>query len=346
MQSLGTALRHPLKAPHMSAQDPAREPASNSAWVRTLYLRIRITPLFRNDTALIALPVRMQPAQQKVTSKKSCLRCRSRKRKCDRAFPKCSLCMRYIPQPFPRLCIGCVAYRIRLTWCRLQQDCKYTGSTPPEPTRALSKHGPGLATCLAPSDIKADIENNLSGSSPADIAAKYLSNIHPWFPIVSDLGLSNKFSTSWKDGTVEHTLLYFTMLLLISEPESIHDSDILPLNLQLAYLLSKRWTASLEAAGLNSLDLIRSRLFLTLFEAGHGLYPATYISFGAVLGAAEAFNDYSGYKCSITRSSDEATAEEHCVVNSALAIIDRLVMTPYSPSLYSWVMNRAGLRRL
>ncbi|KAI9933144.1 hypothetical protein MW887_007615 [Aspergillus wentii] len=207
---------------------------------------------------------------------------------------------------------------------RLQQDCKYVGSTPPGSTRDLSEPKPGLAAGLAPQDVKADIENNLSGFSPAEIAANYLSQLHPWFPIVSESKISNGISTTWKDATVERTLLYFTMLLLISEPEGEQDNEILSPKLQLAYLFCKRWTVLLEAAGSNSLDLIRSRLVLTLFEVGHGLYPAAHISFGAVLGAVEAFNDHSEYNASITSSSDEGIEEEY-VVTSALAIIDRFM---------------------
>lgn len=96
----------------------------------------------------------------------------------------------------------------------------------------------------------------------------------------------------------------------------------------------------LEAAGLNSLDLIRSRLVLTLFEVGHGLYPAAFISFGAVVGATEAFNDYSTrYKVSITRSFDGGIAGEERVVTSALAIVDRLVIAIYSSAM-SRVISR------
>lgn len=204
----------------------------------------------------------------------------------------------------------------------------------------MSEHEPGLATGLAPPDVKADIENHLSGFSPAEIVAKYLSNLHPWLPIISDSRISNEFSISWEDTTVECALLYSTMLLLISEPESVQDNDILSPKLQLAYLSIKRWTVLLEAAGLNSLDLIRSRLVLTLFEVGHGLYPAAFISFGAVVGATEAFNDYSTrYKVSITRSFDGGIAGEERVVTSALAIVDRLVIAIYSSAM-SRVISR------
>lgn len=124
---------------------------------------------------------------------------------------------------------------------------------------------------------------------------------------------------------MECTLLYFTVFLLVSEPESVQNNGILSPDLKLAYIKSKRWTVLLEVAGSNSWDLIRSRLILTLFEVGHGLYPAACISFGAVIGAAEALNRYSDYKDSMTRPSDEEIAEA-CAVTSAIVIMDRLVM--------------------
>jgi len=115
------------------------------------------------------------------------------------------------------------------------------------------------------------------------------------------------------------------VFLLFSEPESVQNNDIPSPDLKLAYIKSKRWTVLLEAAGSNSLDLIRSRLVLTLFEVGHGLYPAACISFGAVIGAAEALNGHSDHNSLMTRPSDEEIAEA-CVVTSVLVIIDRLVI--------------------
>ncbi|KAH8586621.1 hypothetical protein B0O99DRAFT_644030 [Bisporella sp. PMI_857] len=253
----------------------------------------------------------MDSRRQQHMARRSCLRCRSQKRKCDREFPKCSVCI------------------------RLEKDCKYAEPISPQSMTASPKHKPGLTVGLAPPDVKAEIAKSLSGFNPEDIVTKYLSSLHPWLPIIPDSRLSNGISASWEDATVDFTLLGFTIHLLISEPEVVQGDDSLSPKLHLAYLFCKSWTALLEAAGLNSLDLIRSKLVLTLFEVAHGLYPAAFISFGAVIGAADAFTDYNGCNVSMARSTNKGTVEEECMISSAIAITDRYITVENSkwPSL-------------
>ncbi|PVH74506.1 hypothetical protein DL98DRAFT_499702 [Cadophora sp. DSE1049] len=240
----------------------------------------------------------MDSQRREPMARRSCLQCRNQKRKCDKAFPKCSVCT------------------------RLKKDCNYAESTAPLSTTASLERKPGG---LAPPDVKAEIVKSLSSFSPEDIFTKYLSNIHPWLPTIPDSRLSNGFPASWEDSTVDFTLLGFTLHLLMTEPEIAQSDGSLSPKLHMAYLFSKSWTALIEAAGLNSLDMIRSKLVLTLFEVAHGLYPAALISFGAVIGAADAFTHHNGCDISIARSADEGTVEEECIVSSAIAIIDRYI---------------------
>jgi hypothetical protein len=69
------------------------------------------------------------------------------------------------------------------------------------------------------------------------------------------------------------------------------------------YTLVKTSVAILEAADLNSIEVVQARLLVTLFEVGHGLSTAGYISMAALaraaatLGINETINASSSPKC-------------------------------------------------
>ncbi|ORY09177.1 hypothetical protein BCR34DRAFT_657535, partial [Clohesyomyces aquaticus] len=52
------------------------------------------------------------------------------------------------------------------------------------------------------------------------------------------------------------------------------------------YLLLKSIIGMLEAIGIASIEMLQGRLLMNIFEIGHGLYPAAYISAGANVRAA------------------------------------------------------------
>ncbi|KAJ6160514.1 hypothetical protein N7470_003910 [Penicillium chermesinum] len=74
------------------------------------------------------------------------------------------------------------------------------------------------------------------------------------------------------------------MALVTSEP--MNGSIISSANS--LYFSLKAFIGLLEGLGENSLHLIQARLLLTIFEIGHGIYPAAYISSAATVHAAAA----------------------------------------------------------
>jgi hypothetical protein len=52
------------------------------------------------------------------------------------------------------------------------------------------------------------------------------------------------------------------------------------------FVQTKSLFAMLEAIEINSLDMLQCRLLLTIFEVGHAIYPAAYVSAGADVRAA------------------------------------------------------------
>lgn len=93
------------------------------------------------------------------------------------------------------------------------------------------------------------------------------------------------------------------------------------------YLSSKSWLALLEGLGLNSIDLVNSRLLITLFEVVHGFYPAAYLSIAATVRVADALSIYKSQDASLSRSSDLIGKEKEVIIKMwcGIMIVDRYV---------------------
>jgi hypothetical protein len=114
------------------------------------------------------------------------------------------------------------------------------------------------------------------------------------------------------------------MSLLNTIPESGQQLTTLPPDLKLLYLQSKSWMAGLEGQGHSSLDLVQARLLITLFEIGHGLYPAAYVSTGALVRAMDALFLFAELNSALAHSASEQEYQEECKQTwRAILIVDR-----------------------
>ncbi|KAL4781122.1 hypothetical protein BJX76DRAFT_360201 [Aspergillus varians] len=196
----------------------------------------------------------------------ACVRCRKQKRKCNRLLPVCSRCTKL---------------KLRCRYHALPED---PGSPECRDLTALG-HALQSQVCSVIGDTEA----------VAQSAAAYFSSIHRWFPTVNrDVyyrGLGGRGGGGGGGGggglaelPPEFSLLTLSMYL-VCLPAGYHG---LSRRVNALYILVAGFVASLTAAGVNSLDLLHSRLLLSLFEVGHGMYPAAYISMGASVRAAVA----------------------------------------------------------
>ncbi|KAE8384328.1 hypothetical protein BDV23DRAFT_191741 [Aspergillus alliaceus] len=237
-----------------------------------------------------------------------CLRCRQHKRKCDKLLPVCSLCK------------------------RLNRVCCYT-----EP------HGMGEATedfvsiSLPVPDLGQLTSANLSHTIRTQVltiigdenrireaAATFFRTIHSWFPVVAENLYYKRLSQVHAHVSPGASLLTLCMFLLGVNPI---DGEI-PLHMHSLYILVKGFVASLEAVGTNSLDMLQCRLLLTIFEVGHGMYPAAYISMGANVRAAVALgaNVVSQSQLIEIFKTQERADEARCTWRG-IVITDRALMT-------------------
>ncbi|KAE8361442.1 hypothetical protein BDV27DRAFT_28272 [Aspergillus caelatus] len=200
-----------------------------------------------------------------------CRRCRTHKRKCDKLLPVCSLCKR-----LNRVC------------CYTEPNGIAGSRDSPENVSSISLPVPDLAQ-LTSANISHTIRMQVftiigDESRIRAVAAVYFRTIHPWFPILAEAPFHKRLSHILTHPSPELGLLTLCMVLLGVKPVD----DEIPPRMRSLYILVKGFIASLEAAEINSLELLQCRLLLTIYEVGHGMYPAAYISMGANVRAAVA----------------------------------------------------------
>jgi hypothetical protein len=101
----------------------------------------------------------------------------------------------------------------------------------------------------------------------------YFTDVHPWFPVVRRKRI-NISSPLW-DNSPESTFLCLAMVLVAWQP-----TDGLPMTRNYLYFSAKQLCAQLENAGVASLSYLQALLLMALYEYGHGIYPAAWMTVG------------------------------------------------------------------
>jgi|SRR5690242_166757 len=209
-----------------------------------------------------------------------------------------------------------------LTHGSLRQACRY------ENAASSTTPFPDIENALTPEGIKLAIIQRLSGLGPRAIVSIYARAIFPWFSFTSESKLDKRFPQTWKDASVDLTLLAFMISLFDASPQLPRRCYELGPDTKSKYMLSKSWLALIEGSGLNSLDLVTVRLLLTLFEMVHGLYPAAYLSIAATIRAADILSINNCQDNNLVRSSgftyagvEESSTELWCYI----VVLDRCV---------------------
>ncbi|KAJ5181747.1 hypothetical protein N7449_011894 [Penicillium cf. viridicatum] len=178
-----------------------------------------------------------------MSADQACLRCRRQKRKCDKILPRCTLCK----SPSS-------ATSARLGRLDPLQPASYTRSS------GLINRGRWMQLQAA--------------------AALYFRTVHIWFPIVSETCYNIRLSNvRVQTATAPSDLSFLTLCMALVCKEPVGEE--LPLSTRSMYASLKSFVALLEAMRTNLLEMLQSRLLLTIFEIGHAMYPAAYVSTAA-----------------------------------------------------------------
>ncbi|KAL5333707.1 hypothetical protein BJX70DRAFT_380225 [Aspergillus crustosus] len=227
----------------------------------------------------------------------ACTRCRSQKRKCSRLLPVCARCK------------------------RLNLRCHY-----PQPTHHYPSPEPSVSKVELPFLTQSPL-SSLVCSTTGDIhavsesVAAYFSTVHAWFPILNRDAYTRTLSGLHKDLSPDFNLLTLCIYLIGLTPEK----DGMSSHMNALYIHLSGAVASLTAAGVTSLDLLHSRLLLSLFELGHGLYPAADISMGANIRAATAIGCHHPSDQLQTRLGSPEAAGDARRIWQGIVILDRCI---------------------
>jgi hypothetical protein len=105
-------------------------------------------------------------------------------------------------------------------------------------------------------------------------ADEFFETVHPWMPIISK---ARFYDVYLRDG-VHHNkadvaLFLLALRLIISTPTQDPRLGI--------YDWTKNLYQKVEGSGTPSILILQAKIFIALYELGHGLYPNAYMSIGA-----------------------------------------------------------------
>lgn len=153
------------------------------------------------------------------------------------------------------------------------------------------------------------------------IASRFFEDIHTWMPIVSKYRFYNHLMNPLLEHRSDLTILLFCMRLISWSAAEHADGDKPRTR---AYLAAKRLLVDAESAGLLTLQLLQAILLVSIYEIGHGIYPAAYITIGTCARYGTALGiDKQKLSDSGNPSLTEVEQEERRRVWWAIVILDR-----------------------
>ncbi|KAK4075565.1 transcriptional regulator family: Fungal Specific TF [Trichoderma harzianum] len=111
------------------------------------------------------------------------------------------------------------------------------------------------------------------------ISSTYFETVHWWMPIVSRKGFFAKLLNPLQHSRAELCLLVTAMKLICSQADMPTPGD--DANNIVAYKRTKQMCFEMETSGNLSLRVLQAGILIALYETGHAIYPAAYLSVGA-----------------------------------------------------------------
>lgn len=130
-----------------------------------------------------------------------------------------------------------------------------------------------------------------------EIGSRFFNTIHAWLPLVSRKRFYEDLRIHSENlgASVDLAFLLMGMKLVTWQPAS--EDDVSP-EKQTArtttYLETKRFGFELEASGIFSLRVLQGLLLVALYEVGHAIYPAAFMSIAACVRYAQALGIQPG----------------------------------------------------
>ncbi len=152
-------------------------------------------------------------------------------------------------------------------------------------------------------------------------AVQFFDTVHSYMPVISKKLFFDRLLNPLGTPRADVALLCLCMKLMTALPS--HSEREIRSNI---YLAAKQYFVELEVAGIFTLQVLQSAIFIALYELGHGIYPAAYLSISTCVAYAFAMNLQSGATSSITSQVIWVEREEKKRVWWAVVILERFVI--------------------
>ncbi|KAF2649251.1 putative fungal-specific transcription factor [Lophiostoma macrostomum CBS 122681] len=261
-------------------------------------------------------------------AKQVCISCKVRKRKCDKILPACSYCTKR---------------RWKCNYPTVERADSPDSTTASawadvlDPTHARTPLSLDLATVtfLDPTLLEG---GQIDFSQPAtyvpahtlallgdietihETAAVFFRHTHTWMPFISkkrfyEIHLRTSFHTR-----SDVVLLLLSLKLLTSLPPTNPRNPRTSL-----YLAVKQFHLQVETSNAFSILVLQAGILIALYEVGHGIYPAAFLSVGACARYAHALGIKISGQSAAKRVLSLVEVEEKRRVWWAIVILERFV---------------------
>ncbi|KAH8883452.1 hypothetical protein GQ53DRAFT_699301 [Thozetella sp. PMI_491] len=231
-------------------------------------------------------------------AKQACISCKTRKKRCDRAFPSCSYCIlkdldcHYIPARRGH------SHAVALTaggssHAAIRRDALPPGGiydpTPPEQTLSeppgarIKLYRPLLESL---NGIHLEVQNIIrsTGEFVDDITARYFQNVHPHLPIISRTRFQSSLIASGGLPRPESAVLLLSICLIAHVPTVeplLEGGEMAAVSRHSLYLATKAILAQAQGSLLPSVPLIQATLLLAIYEYATGRPEAAFTTIAA-----------------------------------------------------------------
>ncbi|KAI9810599.1 MAG: hypothetical protein M1827_006161 [Pycnora praestabilis] len=155
------------------------------------------------------------------------------------------------------------------------------------------------------------------------LVSTYFTSIHLWLPIVSKKRLYQILSNALTEPGPDLALLLLCMKLIATPPDDFGMES----PQTYCYSMAKRFYSAVEQNGTYSIHLLQAAVLIGLYEVGHAIYPAAYLTVGhcARMGYAMGIHRRKDLPQMLNRPSTWTDVEERGRVWWAVLILDRYV---------------------
>lgn len=157
-------------------------------------------------------------------------------------------------------------------------------------------------------------------------ACKFFKHIHSWMPFISKKRVYDLYLPSPFQSRPDVVLLLLSLKLITTLPLTSPRNLRTPL-----YHAVKHFHLQVEGSSTFSLPVLQAAVLLALYELGHAIYPAAFLSVGACARYAHALGISCSGPLQTRRVLTLVEVEERRRTWWAIVILDRLVPSSFYP---------------